>query len=41
MDQYRPEYRAHEFPEINRRITQKEHLEAIQWARRYQLSRGF
>ncbi|HVP78994.1 MAG TPA: radical SAM protein [Thermodesulfobacteriota bacterium] len=41
MDQYRPEYRAHEFPEINRRITQKEYLEAIQWARRYQLYRGF
>lgn len=41
MDQYRPEYRAHEFPDINRRITQKEYLEAIQWARRYQLYRGF
>ena len=41
MDQYRPEYRAHEFPEINRRITQKEYLETIQWARRYQLYRGF
>jgi putative pyruvate formate lyase activating enzyme len=41
MDQYRPEYRAHEYPDINRRITQKEYLEAIQWARRYQLYRGF
>jgi putative pyruvate formate lyase activating enzyme len=41
MDQYRPEYGAHEFPEINRRITQKEYLEATQWARRYQLYRGF
>jgi len=41
MDQYRPEYRAHEFPEINRRITRKEYLEAIQWAKRYQLYRGF
>jgi len=41
MDQYRPEYRAHEFPEINRPITQKEYLEAVQWARRYQLYRGF
>jgi putative pyruvate formate lyase activating enzyme len=41
MDQYRPEYRAHEFPEINRRITQKEYLEATQWARRYRLYRGF
>ena len=41
MDQYRPEYRAHEYPEINRRITQKEYLEATQWAKRYQLYRGF
>ena len=41
MDQYRPEYKAHECPEINRRITQKEYLEATQWARRYQLYRGF
>jgi putative pyruvate formate lyase activating enzyme len=41
MDQYRPEYGAHEFPEINRRITQKEYLQATQWARRYQLYRGF
>jgi len=41
MDQYRPEYRAHECPEINRRITQKEYLEAIQWAKHYHLYRGF
>ena len=41
MDQYRPEYRAHECPEINRRITQKEYLEATQWAKRYRLYRGF
>jgi putative pyruvate formate lyase activating enzyme len=41
MDQYRPEYQAHEYPEINRRITRKEYLEAIQWAKRYQLHRGF
>jgi len=41
MDQYRPEYRAHECPEINRRVTQKEYLEATQWAKRYQLYRGF
>jgi putative pyruvate formate lyase activating enzyme len=41
MDQYRPEYKAHECPEIDRRITQKEYLEATQWARRYQLYRGF
>ncbi len=41
MDQYRPEYLAHEHPEINRRITNKEFLEAIQWAKRFQLYRGF
>ncbi len=41
MDQYRPEYRAHKWPEISRRITQKEYLEAIQWARRCGLYRGF
>jgi len=41
MDQYRPEYRAHEYPEINRRITQEEYREAIQWAGRYKLYRGF
>jgi putative pyruvate formate lyase activating enzyme len=41
MDQYRPEYQAHEYPEINRRITHKEYLEAIQWAKQYHLYRGF
>ena len=41
MDQYRPEYKAHEHPEINRRITHKEYLEAIQLAKRYHLYRGF
>lgn len=41
MDQYRPEYRAHDYPEINRRITHKEYLETIQWAKHYRLYRGF
>ena len=41
MDQYRPEYRANEYPEIDRRITHKEFLEAIQWAKRFHLYRGF
>jgi putative pyruvate formate lyase activating enzyme len=41
MDQYRPEYRANEHPEINRRITQKEYLEAVQNAKRFRLYRGF
>jgi putative pyruvate formate lyase activating enzyme len=41
MDQYRPEYQAHEYPEINRRITHKEYMEAIQWAKHHRLYRGF
>jgi putative pyruvate formate lyase activating enzyme len=41
MDQYRPEYQAHEYPDINRRVTHKEYLEAIQWAKRHHLYRGF
>jgi putative pyruvate formate lyase activating enzyme len=41
MDQYRPEYRANEYPEISRRITHKEYLEAIQWAKGFHLHRGF
>ncbi len=41
MDQYRPEYRAHEHSEINRRITHKEFAEAVQIARRHRLYRGF
>jgi putative pyruvate formate lyase activating enzyme len=41
MDQYRPEYRAHEYNEISRRITHKEYLEAIQLAKGFRLYRGF
>jgi putative pyruvate formate lyase activating enzyme len=41
MVQYRPEYRAHEYPVINRRISHKEYLEAVQWANRFRLYRGF
>jgi putative pyruvate formate lyase activating enzyme len=41
MDQYRPEYRAHEYPEISRRITHKEYMEATQIAKRFRLYRGF
>jgi putative pyruvate formate lyase activating enzyme len=41
MEQYRPEYRAHEFEEISRRITRKEYSEAVQMARRFGLYRGF
>ena len=41
MDQYRPEYRAHEHSEISRRITHKEYMEAVQIAKRFHLHRGF
>ena len=41
MDQYRPEYLSHDYPEISRRITQKEYVEAIQFAKRFHLYRGF
>jgi putative pyruvate formate lyase activating enzyme len=41
MDQYRPEYRAHEYPEIDRRVSHKEYLEAIQLAKGFGLYRGF
>jgi putative pyruvate formate lyase activating enzyme len=33
MDQYRPEYRAHEFEELNRRLTSEEFSRAIEMAR--------
>jgi putative pyruvate formate lyase activating enzyme len=33
MSQYRPEYRAFEFPEISRRLTRREYYEAVRWAR--------
>jgi len=33
MSQYRPMYRAHEYPAIARRITRQEYDRAVQWAR--------
>jgi len=39
MSQYRPECKAPEYPEINRRITRSEHQEVLAWARRYGLVR--
>jgi putative pyruvate formate lyase activating enzyme len=39
MDQYMPYYRAREFPEINRPITQKEFQEAINLAKKFGLKR--
>jgi putative pyruvate formate lyase activating enzyme len=41
MSQYRPEYRAGEFPELNRRITHEEYREAIACAKAEGLYRGF
>jgi putative pyruvate formate lyase activating enzyme len=41
MDQYRPEYRSHDYPEISRRVTHEEYTEAIQIAKRLHLYRGF
>ena len=39
MRQYRPEHRAPEFKEINRRIMTSEYSEALGWARKYGLTR--
>ena len=39
MRQYRPEHRAPEFKEINRRIMASEYSEALGWARKYGLTR--
>lgn len=33
MAQYRPEYKAYNYPEISRRLTVKEYNEAVMWAR--------
>jgi putative pyruvate formate lyase activating enzyme len=41
MQQYRPEYEADQHSEINRRISHKEYVEAIQLAKRFHLYRGF
>jgi putative pyruvate formate lyase activating enzyme len=39
MRQYRPEYKASEYPEIARRITRQEYGEALDWAKKYGLQR--
>jgi putative pyruvate formate lyase activating enzyme len=41
MDQYRPLYRAGEYPEIDRRLTAREYRKAIEIARHEGLHRGF
>ena len=39
MRQYRPEYKAKEYPELNRRISRKEYNETLQWAKDLGLTR--
>jgi putative pyruvate formate lyase activating enzyme len=39
MRQYRPEYKAVEYPEIARQLKRKEYSEALQWAKKYGLFR--
>jgi putative pyruvate formate lyase activating enzyme len=39
MAQYRPEYRAAEFPELDRRITAEEYLQAVEIARGHGITR--
>lgn len=39
MDQYWPAFKAHQFPELARRITQKEHQQAVQLAQQAGLKR--
>jgi putative pyruvate formate lyase activating enzyme len=39
MNQYRPEYKASEYPEIARHIKRSEYNEAIKWAKKYGLTR--
>ena len=41
MDQYHPSYRAGQHPELNRRITAREYREAVEYAYRLGLRRGF
>jgi putative pyruvate formate lyase activating enzyme len=33
MSQYRPTYKAHDFPDIARRITRQEYRDAVRWAK--------
>jgi putative pyruvate formate lyase activating enzyme len=39
MRQYRPEHKAYEYPEIARRLKSDEYMEALEWARKYGLTR--
>jgi putative pyruvate formate lyase activating enzyme len=39
MRQYRPEYKAFDFPELSRPITSDEYVEALKWAKKYGVTR--
>jgi putative pyruvate formate lyase activating enzyme len=39
MNQYQPEYKALEYPEIARRIKRSEYAETLKWAKKYGLTR--
>ncbi|MFQ6109632.1 MAG: radical SAM protein [Candidatus Aminicenantales bacterium] len=39
MSQYRPEYKAFDYPEIARRLKRSEYLEALKWAKKYGFTR--
>ncbi len=39
MRQYRPEYKAFDYPKIARRITRSEYSETLKWAKKYGLNR--
>jgi putative pyruvate formate lyase activating enzyme len=39
MRQYRPEHKATEYPDIARRLKRKEYIEALEWAKKYGLTR--
>ena len=39
MAQYRPEYKANEYPKIARRLKRKEYLEVLKWAQEYGFTR--
>jgi len=41
MSQYRPEYRADQFPELNRRITAAEYRQAVAIMQKYRLHNGW
>jgi putative pyruvate formate lyase activating enzyme len=41
MQQYRPQYKSHDFPQLRRRVTYGEYLDAMKAAKHFGLHRGF